>query len=35
MRKRYRELLREEIAHTLSDPSQADQEIAALFSAFA
>ena len=35
LRKRYRELLREEIAHTLSDPSQADQEIAALFSAFA
>ena len=35
LRKRYRELLREEIAHTLSDPSQAEQEIAALFSAFA
>jgi DNA-directed RNA polymerase specialized sigma24 family protein len=35
LRRRYRELLREEIAQTLSDPAQADEEIRALFSAFA
>jgi RNA polymerase sigma-70 factor (ECF subfamily) len=33
LRKRYRELLREEIAQTLSDPSLADEEMQALFSA--
>jgi DNA-directed RNA polymerase specialized sigma24 family protein len=32
-RRRYRELLREEIAQTLSDPAQADEEMQALFSA--
>lgn len=31
MRKRYRELLREEIAHTVSDPSDIDDEIRSLF----
>ncbi len=35
LRRRYRELLREEIAQTLSDPAQADEELKALFSAFA
>jgi len=35
MRKRYRELLRAEIARTLSDPAQADEEMQALFSALA
>jgi len=35
LRRRYRELLREEIAQTLSDPSQADEEMQALFSALA
>ncbi|MGA2175764.1 MAG: sigma-70 family RNA polymerase sigma factor [Verrucomicrobiota bacterium] len=35
LRRRYRELLREEIAQTLSDPAQADEEMQALFSAFA
>jgi RNA polymerase sigma-70 factor (ECF subfamily) len=35
LRRRYRELLRDEIAQTLSDPSQADEEIRALFNAFA
>jgi RNA polymerase sigma-70 factor (ECF subfamily) len=35
LRRRYRELLREEIAQTLSDPAQADEELQALFSAFA
>jgi RNA polymerase sigma-70 factor (ECF subfamily) len=35
LRRRYRELLREEIGQTLSDPAQADEEIQALFSAFA
>ena len=34
LRKRYRELLREEIAQTLADPTQAEEEIKALFSAF-
>jgi RNA polymerase sigma factor (sigma-70 family) len=34
LRKRYRELLREEIAQTLTDPSQVDAEIQALFGAF-
>jgi len=33
-RKRYRELLREEIAQTLSDPAQANEELHALFQAF-
>jgi DNA-directed RNA polymerase specialized sigma24 family protein len=33
LRRRYRELLREEIAQTLSDPAQADEEMQALFSA--
>lgn len=35
LRRRYRELLREEIAQTLSDPGQADEEMQALFSALA
>lgn len=34
LRKRYRELLRAEIAHTLSDPAQVDEEMRALFGAF-
>jgi RNA polymerase sigma-70 factor (ECF subfamily) len=34
LRRRYRELLREEIVQTLSDPAQADEEMQALFSAF-
>jgi RNA polymerase sigma-70 factor (ECF subfamily) len=34
LRKRYRELLRDEIAHTLSDPKQVDEEMRALFGAF-
>jgi RNA polymerase sigma factor (sigma-70 family) len=33
LRRRYRELLREEIAQTLSDPAQAGEEMQALFSA--
>jgi RNA polymerase sigma-70 factor (ECF subfamily) len=33
LRRRYRELLREEIGQTLSDPSLADEEMQALFSA--
>jgi RNA polymerase sigma factor (sigma-70 family) len=33
LRRRYRELLREEIAQTLSDPAQVDEEMQALFSA--
>jgi DNA-directed RNA polymerase specialized sigma24 family protein len=33
-RKRYRELLREEIAQTLFDPAQANEELHALFQAF-
>ena len=35
LRRRYRELLREEVAQTLSDPAQADEEMQALFSALA
>lgn len=35
LRRRYRELLREEIAQTLSDPAQVAEELRALFSAFA
>jgi RNA polymerase sigma-70 factor (ECF subfamily) len=31
LRKRYRELLRDEIAHTLSDPTRVDEEMRALF----
>jgi RNA polymerase sigma-70 factor (ECF subfamily) len=34
LRKRYRELLREEIAQTLADPAQVDAEMQALFGAF-
>ena len=34
LRKRYRELLRDEIAHTLADPAQVDEEMRALFGAF-
>jgi RNA polymerase sigma factor (sigma-70 family) len=34
LRKRYRQLLIDEIAQTLSDPAQADEELQALFSAF-
>ncbi|HLX63481.1 MAG TPA: sigma-70 family RNA polymerase sigma factor [Planctomycetota bacterium] len=34
LRKRYRELLRDEIAQTLSNPSQIEDEIRALFEAF-
>jgi RNA polymerase sigma-70 factor (ECF subfamily) len=33
LRKRYRELLREEIAHTVDDPAQVEDEIRALFAA--
>ena len=35
LRRRYRELLREEIRQTLSDPAQVEEEMRALFSAFA
>ena len=35
LRRRYRELLREEIGQTLSDPAQVEDEMRALFSAFA
>ncbi|MCO5051906.1 MAG: sigma-70 family RNA polymerase sigma factor [Verrucomicrobiae bacterium] len=35
LRKRYRELLRDEIAHTLSDPALVNEEMRALFGAFA
>jgi RNA polymerase sigma-70 factor (ECF subfamily) len=35
LRKRYRELLREEISQTLSDPADAAEEMRALFRAFA
>jgi RNA polymerase sigma-70 factor (ECF subfamily) len=35
LRKRYRELLREEIAQTLANPAHADEEMQALFSALA
>ncbi|MDB6111413.1 MAG: polymerase sigma-70 factor, partial [Pedosphaera sp.] len=34
LRVRYRELLREEVSQTLSDPTQVDEEMRALFSAF-
>ena len=34
LRRRYRELLREEISQTLSDPAQAEEELRTLFSAF-
>jgi RNA polymerase sigma factor (sigma-70 family) len=34
LRKRYRQLLRDEIAHTLSDPAQVDDEMRTLFGAF-
>lgn len=34
LRRRYRELLREEISQTLSDPAQAEEEMRALFGAF-
>jgi RNA polymerase sigma-70 factor (ECF subfamily) len=35
LRKRYRVLLREEIAQTLSEPAMVDEEMRALFGAFA
>ena len=35
LRRRYRELLREQIGQTLSDPAQVDEEMKTLFSAFA
>ncbi|HEY4983865.1 MAG TPA: RNA polymerase sigma factor, partial [Verrucomicrobiae bacterium] len=35
MRKRYRQLLRNEISQTLTDPAQVDEEMRALFGAFA
>ena len=35
LRKRYRQLLRDEIAHTLSDAAMVDEEMRALFGAFA
>jgi hypothetical protein len=35
LRKRYRELLRDEIAQTLSDPAMVELEMQALFGAFA
>ena len=35
LRKRYRQLLREEIVRTLADPAQVDEEMRALFGAFA
>jgi RNA polymerase sigma factor (sigma-70 family) len=34
LRKRYRQLLRDEIAQTLADPAQVDEEMQALFGAF-
>ncbi len=34
LRKRYRQLLREEISQTLTDPAQVDEEMRALFGAF-
>ena len=34
LRKRYRELLRDDIAQTLADPAQVDEEMRALFGAF-
>jgi RNA polymerase sigma-70 factor (ECF subfamily) len=35
LRKRYRELLREEISQMLSDPADVEEEMRALFRAFA
>ena len=35
LRRRYRELLRDEIGQTLADPAQVEEEMRALFSAFA
>jgi hypothetical protein len=35
LRKRYRQLLRDEIANTLSNPAMVDEEMRALFGAFA
>jgi RNA polymerase sigma factor (sigma-70 family) len=35
LRKRYRQLLRDEITHTLAEPLQVDEEMRALFGAFA
>jgi hypothetical protein len=34
LRKRYRQLLRDEISQTLTDPAQVDEEMRALFGAF-
>jgi hypothetical protein len=34
MRRRYRKLLREEIAHTVASPAEIDGEIRHLFAAF-
>ena len=34
LRRRYRNLLREEIAHTVAGPEEVDEEIRALFAAF-
>jgi RNA polymerase sigma-70 factor (ECF subfamily) len=33
LRKRYRDLLREEVAQTVADPAEVDQELASLFKA--
>jgi RNA polymerase sigma-70 factor (ECF subfamily) len=35
LRGRYRELLRDEVRQTISDPAQVEEEMRALFSAFA
>jgi len=35
LRQRYRQLLRDEIAQTLADPAQVEEELRALFTAFA
>ena len=35
LRGRYRELLRDEIAHTVSTPEDVDEEVRHLFAAFA
>jgi RNA polymerase sigma-70 factor (ECF subfamily) len=34
LRKRYRELLKQEVAQTLADPAQADEEMRTLMGAF-
>ena len=34
LRRRYRELLRDEVCRTLSNPAQVEEEMKALFSAF-